>query len=94
MAILKLRVDYIDKSDKTRPGRPTAYTVEGFECASMAIVSTQPGNPDRWVVHLAPPGARLKCLPTSFTDPEAALGFLQQWADEQAVLARERAKAS
>jgi hypothetical protein len=94
MATLTLRVDFIDTSDKTQPGRPTGYTVVGFECASMAVVSAQPGNRDRWVVHLAPPGARLQCVPTSFSDPEAALRFLQQWADEQTALAKERAKAS
>ena len=92
MATLKLRVDFVDTSDAMQPGRPTGFTVVGFECASMAIVSAEPRNRDRWVVHLAPPGEPLKCLPQSFREPEAALEHLQQWADEQAELARKRSR--
>ena len=90
MATLRLRVDFIDNSDKLQPGRPTGFTVVGFECASMAIVSADPVRRDRWVVHLAPPGEPLRRLPQSFGEPEGALKHLQQWADTQAHLAKLR----
>ena len=83
MATLKLRVDYVDSGDWTRPDRPTAYTVDGFKCGSMAIVSPQPDHRDRWVVHLVPAGSRLTRIPNSFASPEEALQFLQRWVDAQ-----------
>jgi hypothetical protein len=85
-----LRVDDVDNRDTKPLNRPPGYAVGGFECGTVAFVSTQPGDPYRWVVHLAPPGARLQVVPISFSDPEGALRFLQQWVDERDAQARAR----
>jgi hypothetical protein len=91
---LRLRaVDAVDAmtGNRKRPNPPTAYTVAGFECGSMAFISARSGDPRNWVVHLSPLGTRLELLPISFSDPEEALRFLQRWADAQSLLARARA---
>ena len=85
MAILKLRGEFVDNTNRMQPGKPTAFTVVGFDCASLAVVSADPVTPDRWVVHHAPPGDALRRLPKSFDTPESALKHLQHWADARSV---------
>ena len=92
MATLRLCIEDLDSNDKKQPGRPIGYSVAGFECGGTAVVSTRPGNPHRWVVHLAPAGTRLQAIPISFSDPEGALKFLQEWVDKRDALVQKRTK--
>jgi hypothetical protein len=81
MARLSLQVDVVDDSDPSQQGYPVAYTVLGFTCGSMAQVTRHPTLALMWLVHVAPPGEPLARVGRVFSDPFAALLFVESWLD-------------
>jgi len=84
---LKLRLLFIDNSDKKDGGRPVAYTVDGFTCGTVVTITADPVARDRWLLHRSYGGARFERVGRFYETPIAAVEYLESWASAMAAAA-------